>query len=57
MLYEVITYRSLCNFVQEGRANRLILMHGPNGSAKSTVAACMLRALEHYSSLDEGALS
>jgi serine protein kinase len=49
-------YRSLCNFVQEGRANRLILMHGPNGSAKSTVAACILRALERYSTLDEGAL-
>ena len=49
-------YRVLSNFTQEGRANRLILMHGPNGSAKSTVAACILRALEHYSSLDEGAL-
>lgn len=49
-------YRALSNFVQEGRANRLILMHGPNGSAKSTIAACILRALEHYSSLDEGAL-
>lgn len=49
-------YRALANFVQEGRANRLILMHGPNGSAKSTVAACVLRALEHYSSLDDGAL-
>src|SRR5262249_29427980 len=49
-------YRALSNFVQEGRANRLILMHGPNGSAKSTVAACILRALEHYSSLDDGAL-
>jgi predicted Ser/Thr protein kinase len=49
-------YRSLCNFVQEGRANRLILMHGPNGSAKSTVAACVLRGLEHYSTLEEGAL-
>ena len=49
-------YRSLSNFVQEGRANRLILMHGPNGSAKSTVAACILRALEHYSTLEEGAL-
>lgn len=49
-------YRSLCNFVQEGRANRLVLMHGPNGSAKSTVAACVLRALEHYSTLEEGAL-
>ena len=49
-------YRVLGNFVQEGRANRLILMHGPNGSAKSTAAACILRALEHYSTLDEGAV-
>ncbi len=49
-------YRSLSNFVNEGRANRLVLMHGPNGSAKSTTAACILRALEHYSTLTEGAL-
>lgn len=49
-------YRALCNFVQEGRANRLVLMHGPNGSAKSTAAGCILRALEHYSTLDEGCL-
>ncbi len=49
-------YRVLSNFVQEGRANRLILMHGPNGSAKSTVAGCILRGIEHYSTLDEGAL-
>ena len=50
------TYRALSNFVQEGRANRLVLMHGPNGSAKSTIAGCVLRALEHYSTLDEGAV-
>jgi len=49
-------YKFLCNFVNEGRANKLVLMHGPNGSAKSTTAACVLRALENYSTLDEGAL-
>jgi predicted Ser/Thr protein kinase len=49
-------FRALSNFVREGRPNRVMLMHGPNGSAKSTVAACMMRGLEHYSSLDEGAL-
>ncbi|MSP23876.1 MAG: serine protein kinase PrkA [Myxococcales bacterium] len=49
-------YRSLCNFAREGRASRLLLMHGPNGSAKSTVAACVLAALEDYSQLEEGAL-
>src|SRR5688500_2327329 len=31
-------YRILSNFVREGRLNRLILLHGPNGSAKSTFA-------------------
>lgn len=49
-------YRILSNFVREGRPNRLVLLHGPNGSAKTTVAACLMRALEHYSALDEGAL-
>lgn len=49
-------FRALNNFVREGRPNRIVLMHGPNGSAKSTAAACMMRALEHYSSLDAGAL-
>lgn len=49
-------YRSVSNFVREGRPNRLVLLHGPNGSAKSTIVACMMRGLEHYSSLDEGAL-
>ena len=49
-------YRALSNFAREGRANRVLLVHGPNGSAKSTIAGCILRALEHYSTLDEGAL-
>ena len=49
-------YRALSNFVREGRPNRLVLLHGPNGSAKSTIAQCMMAALEHYSTLDEGAL-
>ncbi len=49
-------YRVLSNFVRGGRPNRLMLLHGPNGSSKSTVAACIMKALEHYSTLDEGAL-
>lgn len=49
-------YRCLSNFAREGRANRFVLLHGPNGSAKSTVSQCLMRALEDYSSLDEGAL-
>ncbi len=49
-------YRALSNFAREGRPNRVLLVHGPNGSAKSTIAACIARALEHYSLLDDGAL-
>jgi serine protein kinase len=49
-------YRSLSNFAREGRPNRLVLLHGPNGSAKSTIVACVMRALEHYSTEDGGAL-
>lgn len=49
-------YRILENFVREGRINRLVLLHGPNGSAKSTFVNCLMRALEHYSHQDDGAL-
>ncbi|HET6280565.1 MAG TPA: hypothetical protein VFH73_06355, partial [Polyangia bacterium] len=49
-------YRLISNFAREGRTNRLILLHGPNGSAKSTFVACLQRAMEHYSMLEEGAL-
>jgi serine protein kinase len=49
-------YRILGNFVREGAVNKLILLHGPNGSAKSTFVSCIARALEHYSTLEEGAV-
>jgi predicted Ser/Thr protein kinase len=49
-------YRILRTFVQDGRPNKLILLHGPNGSAKSTFIRCLGRAMEHYSTLEEGAL-
>jgi predicted Ser/Thr protein kinase len=50
------TYRVLRSFVQDGRPNKLILLHGPNGSAKSTFIRCLGRGMEHYSTLEEGAL-
>jgi predicted Ser/Thr protein kinase len=49
-------YRTLSNFARDGRVNKLILLHGPNGSAKSTFVTCLGRALEYYSTIDEGAL-
>jgi serine protein kinase len=49
-------YRAISNFVREGGVNKLVLLHGPNGSAKSTFVSCIQRALEYYSTLDEGAI-
>src|SRR5581483_11054399 len=53
---QAAVYRLVSNFAREGRTNRLILLHGPNGSAKSTFVACLQRSMEHYSTLPEGAL-
>jgi serine protein kinase len=53
---QAAVYRLVSNFAREGRTNRLVLLHGPNGSAKSTFVACLQRGMEHYSTLDEGAL-
>lgn len=46
----------ISDFVREGRVNKLILLHGPNGSAKTSFISCVVRALEHYSQQPEGAL-
>lgn len=48
-------YRQLSNFVRAGRVNRLLLLHGPNGSAKTSIVAALARALEDYSRRPEGA--
>jgi predicted Ser/Thr protein kinase len=48
-------YQILEGFVRQGKINRLILLHGPNGSAKSTFVEVLSRALKHYSTLEEGA--
>src|SRR3989440_5880335 len=49
-------YRILSGFVRAGRINKLILLHGPNGSAKSSIVAAIQRALEDYSRKEEGQL-
>src|SRR5438309_9191463 len=49
-------YRVLNSFVRAGRVHKLILLHGPNGSAKSSLVAAIQRALEDYSRKEEGAL-
>lgn len=48
--------RSLGNFVRSGRIDRLLLLHGPNGSAKTSLIQAFTRAAEVYSQTEEGAL-
>jgi len=49
-------YRLVGNFARAGRVNKLILLHGPNGSAKSTLVEALKRGLERYSREPAGAL-
>lgn len=39
-----------------GAEKRILLLHGPVGSAKSSIARLIKKGLEHYSRTDEGAL-
>ena len=49
-------YRVLEQFVRQGRVDKLILLHGPNGSSKSSTAESLAQALEEYSRTQEGAV-
>ena len=49
-------YNTLKAFARQGINNRLILLHGPNGSAKSTLVSAVMQGLEQYSQLSDGAL-
>lgn len=47
-------YRCLNEFVQRRQIDRMILLHGPNGSSKTTFVAALVRGLERYSETEEG---
>ncbi len=49
-------YRILSNFVRNLQTDKLILLHGPNGSAKSTMVSAIAGAMSAYSRKPEGAL-
>jgi serine protein kinase len=49
-------YQLLKGFARDGRTTKLILLHGPNGSAKTSFIDTVFRGLEHYSRTDDGAL-
>lgn len=49
-------YRSLQAFVRQGVSNKVIFLHGPNGSAKSSTIESICFAMQRYSEVDEGAV-
>lgn len=48
--------QALANLAREGKGNRLLLLHGPNGSAKTSFVQCLARAMVHYSRTQQGAV-
>src|SRR4051794_38939716 len=55
------TVMSLVNVLKSaahryGTERRVLLLHGPVGSSKSTIARLLKKGMEHYSRTDEGAL-
>lgn len=51
-----LLYKSLSSFIEEGFANKLILLVGPNGSSKSSIIKHVMKAAEKYSKKDDGAV-
>jgi serine protein kinase len=49
-------YRYLLSFAKRGKADKMLLLHGPNGSGKTTVIECIIRGLEQFSRTPEGTL-
>ena len=47
-------YEILDGYCRLGRIDSLVLLHGPNGSAKSTMLECLQAGLEAYSRTDAG---
>jgi predicted Ser/Thr protein kinase len=49
-------HRYLESFAKRGKADKMLLLHGPNGSGKTTVIENIIRGLEAFSQTSEGIL-
>jgi serine protein kinase len=49
-------WKALKTFERQGANNRLLLLHGPNGSAKSSIIHALMTGLEKYSHEKNGAV-
>ena len=50
------TYKVISSFTRQGQSSKLIVLHGPNGSAKSSAIDCLAHAMKKYSETEEGAV-
>lgn len=48
--------REVSHFARQGQTTRLLLLHGPNGSAKTSLVQALAKALVEYSHGDDGVL-
>ncbi len=46
----------LKSFVRQGSSSRLLILHGPNGSAKSSTIEAIATSMQKYSETDDGAV-
>ena len=49
-------YEYLTSFAQKGRADKMVLLHGPNGSGKTSFVECVGSGLERCSRTSQGEL-
>lgn len=49
-------FKVISGFVRQGYANKLILLHGPNGSAKTSIIESLAHAMQKFSETEEGAI-
>ncbi len=49
-------YQYLQSFARRGKADKMLLLHGPNGSGKTTIIENIIRGLEAFSRTSDGVL-
>jgi serine protein kinase len=49
-------YAHLSSFAERGVTDKIIVLHGPNGTGKTSLITAIMRAMEHYSHQPEGVL-
>src|SRR3989304_57503 len=49
-------FQFIQGFVDKGQPDKMLLLTGPNGSAKTSIIALLMRGLEIYSDTEEGPL-